>query len=403
VSGARELLIEPTSGISGDMFVAAAASLAACEAEVRALPARLGLVDVHCGFQDVTRSGFRARKFDVNAGTGSADDHTHAHRPLSEILQRIKASGLEPTVAERAARMFRRLGDVESAIHGIPVENVHFHEVGAIDSIIDIVASALCIERLNVSSVFSTPICTGSGYVETTHGLLPVPAPATERLLQGMPTQPGALEGEWTTPTGALVMSELKVQFHLPVLVTTASVYGTGMRDPAHRPNLLRLRLCTTAQAVADGLERDEVAVIRCNIDDTTGEYLGADFMDELLAAGARDIVIAPVVMKKGRPGHVIEILTDTELAETLGVMLIENTRSIGVRISSASRLMLPRETCTIETHYGTLAAKVVRLPNGRCRTKPEFEACRKLARENGVSIQDIYTAALAAAASDEV
>lgn len=236
MSDALGLLIEPASGISGDMFVAAAASLAACEAEVRALPDRLGLVDVDCGFEDVTRSGVRARKFYVNAGAGPAEDHAHAHRPLSDILRRIEAGGLEPAVTERAARMFRRLGDVEASIHGIPVERVHFHEVGAINSIVDIVASALCIERLNVSSVFSTPICTGSGYVETAHGLLPVPAPATEKLLQGMPTEPGALDGEWTTPTGALILSELAVRFHLPVLVTTASAYGAGGRDPVRRP-----------------------------------------------------------------------------------------------------------------------------------------------------------------------
>lgn len=151
---------------------------------------------------------------------------------------------------------------------------------------------------------------------------------------------------------------------------------------------------------MANGLERDEVAVIRCNVDDATGEHLGADFMEGLLAAGARDIVITPAVMKKGRPGHVIEVLADAALAEALGVMLMESTSSIGVRISSASRLMLPREACTIETPYGTLPAKLVRLPSGRCRTKPEYEACRKLARENGVSVQDVYAAALAAAAS---
>lgn len=158
----------------------------------------------------------------------------------------IISAGLEPGVEERALRMFNRLGEVEAAAHGIPVEQVHFHEVGAVDSIIDIVAAALCIERLGVAAVFASPICVGSGTVNTAHGILPVPAPATERLLRGMPTTVGELPGEWTTPTGALILTELGVCFDIPTLVTRDAALGGGTRNPAKRPSVLRLRLAET-------------------------------------------------------------------------------------------------------------------------------------------------------------
>ena len=199
----RTLLLEPYSGISGDMFVGAAAPLAGCEDEVVALPARLGLEGVTCRFGEVLRGGLHARKFDVY-GPGGAEDFreragSHAHGPhaghpshasLRDILQRIASAGLDTPVAERARDMFVRLGHVEAEAHGIPLDQVHFHEVGAVDSLIDIVGAALCIERLNISAAVSTPVCTGHGDVATAHGRLPVPAPATERLLQGMPTSP---------------------------------------------------------------------------------------------------------------------------------------------------------------------------------------------------------------------
>jgi uncharacterized protein (TIGR00299 family) protein len=295
--------------------------------------------------------------------------------------------------------MFGRLGEVEAEMHGIPVERVHFHEVGAVDSILDIVAAALCIERLGIDRAYSTPICVGSGTVETAHGTLPVPAPATERLLQGMPTVTGDLTGEWTTPTGALILGELAVGFELPVLVTSASAYGAGGRDPAGRPNALRLRVARIARPAAaqseDGLERDEIVVIRCNIDDSGGELLGAGFIDSLLEAGARDAWVQPVIMKKGRPGQVLEVLADADRAEALAVRILATTSSIGVRMSAVQRIKLPREACVVETPYGPVDAKRVRLPSGEHRITPEYESCRERATEHGESVQAVYLAAL--------
>jgi uncharacterized protein (TIGR00299 family) protein len=405
----RVLLVEAQSGISGDMFVAAAARLAGSEKEVEALPARLGLEGVTCGFRDVTRGSLRCRKFDVGHGSPHparhGHPHDHAHRPLSAIRERIAAAGLDAPVRERALRMFERLGEVEASAHGIPVEQVHFHEVGAVDSIVDIVAAALVIERLGIEAAFSTPVCVGSGTIRTAHGTLPVPAPATERLLHGMPTIPGDMAGEWTTPTGALILAELGARFDIPALATTASALGAGDRDPPGRANALRLRLATTGAAApipshppgADGLVRDEVIEIRCNLDDATGEMLGAELLDLLLEKGARDAVLVPVTMKRGRPGHQLEVLVDPDRAEDLAKLLLTHTSTIGVRMRRVERLLLPRETCVLETKYGKVDAKVVHLPDGTRRTKPEYASCHARAKEHGVPVQEVYRAALAA------
>lgn len=241
------LIIEAHSGISGDMFVAAAAALARCEDEVCDLPGRLGLEGVVCRFRNVVRASIQCRKFDVMEGERLAEEsahaHSHEHRSLSSICAMIIAAEIGPAVKNRALRMFSRLGEVEAAIHGIPVEEVHFHEIGAVDSIIDISAAALCIERLGIDAVFATPICVGSGTVNTAHGILPVPAPATERLLRGMPTTAGELPGEWTTPTGALIVAELGANFKIPLLSTKNAALGGGTRNPTGRPSVLRLRL----------------------------------------------------------------------------------------------------------------------------------------------------------------
>jgi len=392
----RILLLEVHSGISGDMFVAAAAHLAGCEKEVAGLPGKLGMAGVTCTFYDTVRGSIQCRKFEVKDDRHPHfHSQDHGHRSLSTIRGIIGAAGLEADVKERALRMFERLAAVEAVAHNIPIEKVHFHEVGAVDSIIDIVAASLCIERLNIETTFSTPVCVGFGTVDTGHGILPVPTPATEQLLRGMPVMTGVLDGEWTTPTGALILSELAPIFDIPTLATTASALGGGRRDPAKRPNVLRLRLAEPTLSAQDGLERDEVMVIRCNIDDSSGELLGADFAERLLQEGARDVVIQQVIMKKGRPGQVLEILVGPGRADDLAKFILANTSSIGVRMSRVQRITLPREACIVGTPFGAVEAKVVRLPDGSRRIKPEYESCRARARENNVSVQEVYRAAL--------
>ncbi len=501
----RVLLIEALNGISGDMFVAAAAPLAGCEAEVIALPGRLGLPDVRCRFSNVVRSTLQCRHFLVTEGDSPADTvqdhayyppraqphshghgaehehdhhhghehdhghdphhghdhdhghedhhghghshghshehgephdhdedhphehdaphshehgeehghehggdehahhghhggthgHHHEHRSLATIQEMIRRADLEPPVRDRALRMFERLGAVEAAAHGIPVEQVHFHEVGAIDSIVDIVAAALCIERLKITETYSTPICLGSGSVRTAHGLLPVPAPATEKLLQQMPTTVGDLTGEWTTPTGALILHELQPKFSIPTLVTTASALGGGTRNPPGRPNVLRLRLAETSAISRGPLVRDEVCAIFANIDDSTGEMLGADLIELLLRAGARDALIHPVIMKKGRPAHQLEVLAEPQQATELAELILTHTSTIGVRLMTVQRLMLPRDPLVVPTTFGEIAAKRVTLPSGAVRVMPEYESCREAAARAGVSVQEVFRSAL--------
>ena len=430
------LVLDLQSGISGDMFVAAAARLAGCEDEVLHLPTTLGLDGVSVRFEDVVRSSLQARHFTVidaheheehephghehhaheheehdhhshaheqahHHAHGAHDDaHVrHVHRPLSEIRALLTRARLDDAVRNRALRMFQRLGEVEAAAHGIPVEQVHFHEVGAIDSIIDIVASALCIERLGLRQVYASPVCVGHGTIRVAHGVLPVPAPATERLLQGMPTFAGELSGEWTTPTGALILAELAPTFSDAMLVVTVSAFGAGTKDTPKRPNLLRLRLArSSAQPAAAGLLSDELVSIACNIDDSTGEFLGADLLERLLQAGARDAVLHPIVMKKGRPAQQLEVLAEPAQARVIAALILSHTSTIGVRMAPVSRLMLKRESLDVDTPYGLIAVKQVTLPDGSTRCAPEYESVKRAAAQAGVPTQTVHQAALAAA-----
>lgn len=448
------LLLDLQSGISGDMFVAAAAALAGCEAEVAGLPARLGLDGVSCVFKTVIRGGLQCRKFDVleeahsqehththdgvththshphahgkphthshahvHAEDAAQHGHHHDHRGLSDIKALINAADLDTGVKARALRMFDALGAVEAEAHGVPLESVHFHEVGAIDSIIDIVAAALCIERLAPAKVRASSVCVGKGAVRTSHGLLPVPAPATEKLLHGITTHTGELSGEWTTPTGALIVRELAPEISDAPCSVVSSACGAGNKDTATRPNMVRLRLATeaasgvTAKVAPDafgtetsatlakasaptGLLEDEVVVLQTNIDNTTGELLSADFLDLLLRAGARDALLHPVLMKKGRPAQQLEVLAAPADAQRLAALILTHTSTIGVRMTTAQRLMLPREAVQLETPFGPVAAKRVTLPSGETRTQPEYEACRALAEKSGVPVQTVYRSA---------
>jgi uncharacterized protein (TIGR00299 family) protein len=272
---------------------------------------------------------------------------------------------------------------------------VHFHEVGAIDSIIDIVAAAACLDLINPDQVCCSSICVGSGQVKTAHGILPIPAPATERLLHGMPVFSGEISGEWCTPTGAAIIAHLQPLFQTSdALVVHASAYGAGGKDLKQRPNVLRLRL---AQQQTDNTA---ITILHCNIDDMPSELLGADFCASVIEAGARDICIRPQLMKKGRPGFLVEVLCQPQDSEKLCAHLCQHTSTIGVRIIDGQRYMLERRATTIETEYGVIAAKAVTLPDGNERVLPEYEACAAIAKEAGLPVLTVYKAALQAADS---
>jgi uncharacterized protein (TIGR00299 family) protein len=419
----RALIIDAQAGIAGDMFVAAAAHLAECTEEVIQLPQRLGLDRdrVSVRFSTVHRSTMVCHKFDVLDCGVPADQLDHAHHPahghdhddqhahhhhrsLSDILTMIESADLDAGTTRRALAMFQRLGAVEAEAHGIPQEDVHFHEVGAVDSIIDIVASALCIERLDIQAAYCTPICVGFGTVRTAHGTLPIPAPATDRLLAGAPTLVGDLPGEWCTPTGALVIDHLRPQWRLPAARGIHTAFGAGSKDPELRPNAVRLRLVEVTGhgrsigVDADAVERDIVAVVSANIDDSTGEWLADDLIQRCLAAGAKDVSITPCIMKHGRPGQRVEVLCPPAHADDLGILLMRHTTTIGVRIHEDRRLMLPRHPAVVPTDYGPIAVKVATLPEGSERLMPEHDSCATAAAEHDVPIWLVYRAACSAA-----
>ncbi len=385
----RALKLDPFSGISGDMFAGAMVDLVDGEQEILAIPSLLGLEDVEIGLGWVERSSLRARKFDVLLHGAPADDlaEDHGHRHLSEILELLDSAGLDSKVRDRAVDMFNRLGEAEVASHGGSLETIHFHEAGAIDSIIDVVAAAWLIERSSVDVVLCEPVCTGFGTVETGHGELPVPGPATDHLLRGFPVRAGTEEGEMTTPTGAVILRHLDPSFERATNRVLQTAMGAGTKQLDSRPNVLRASIC---EVITDA-ETSRVVVIKTNIDDMAGEFFGEDLVLRLLDAGALDVVLHQVTMKRGRPGIQLEVLAPSEHEEALAKLVLQHTSTLGVRVTPARRHVLERTRIEIETIYGPIGIKQAVLPDGEYRGFPEFEDCRKAAEQAGVAVQRVY------------
>ena len=296
----------------------------------------------------------------------------------------------EPVKA-RALRLFRRLGEAEAKAHGMPIERVHFHEVGAIDSIVDLVGAAAAVEHLAPERLTCGPVNVGGGRVKMAHGEVPVPAPATAELLRGIPIH-GGDGGELTTPTGAVILAELVDEFvDLPPMVLEGVGYGLGKRDLPHQPNALRLLRGRTGEGSA------EVMVVECEVDDLPGEGFGF-LMERLLEAGALDVYFTPVQMKKSRPGTLVTLLCRRpQLAELAGILLTESG-SLGCRYHAAARFEAEREILEVQTAFGSVRIKRARLAGRPLAAAPEFEDCRRLALACGVPWREIYRAALAAA-----
>jgi uncharacterized protein (TIGR00299 family) protein len=340
--------------------------------------------------------------------------HDHEHDPhdprgqrdLAQIRRLLGGSGLQPEVRERALRLFARLGEAEAKAHGVQLDRVHFHEVGAVDSIVDLVGAAAAVEHLAPERLTCGPINLGGGRVRTDHGELPVPTPATAELLRGLPVH-GGPGGELTTPTGAVLLAELVDAFvELPPLVLEATGYGLGRKQLATQPNALRLLrghslgagdLLTGGPeaAVAGG---PEVAVVECEIDDLTGEGFGF-LMERLLGAGALDVYFTPVVMKKGRPGMLVTMLCRRPRLEELAAVLLLESGSLGCRYHLAARFEAERDSLEVETAFGGVRIKRGRLADRSLAVAPEYEDCRRLALAAGVTWREVYSAALAALA----
>ena len=371
--------LDAFSGVSGDMLVGA---LADAGADAEAISAAVGSLDAGATlrFEKTKRGGIAATKFHVDC------EHTHTHRHLSSILKMIESGSLGARAKRDAAAVFTRLAEAEAAVHGVPVEKVHFHEVGAVDSIADIVGACVGFELLGVDAIYCSALNLGGGTVKTEHGMLPVPAPATARLLDGRPVYSRGPNVELTTPTGAAVVTTLAAGFGaMPAMRLGRTGYGAGTRDFPEQPNLLRVILGTSSGAP----EAVEVSVIEANIDDLSPQVLGYA-LERLLDRGALDATLEPLQMKKGRPGTLLRVIAKPEDREELTGLIFRETSTLGVRIYSAERRVQPRTWVEVETPHGKTRVKVA----GDGSWAPEYEDCRRLALETGTPLKQILAEA---------
>jgi uncharacterized protein (TIGR00299 family) protein len=319
--------------------------------------------------------------------------HGHAHRPLAEIYRLIDGSALSPAGKDRAKELFERLGRAEAAVHGTSLDEVHLHEVGALDSIVDIVGTVHALEWLKPARIVSSPLNVGGGMIHSAHGLYPVPAPATLRLLEGVPVYSGAKQVELVTPTGALLISSYAGEFGpLPPMRVLATGYGAGARDFADTPNVLRIVVGEPIVAASG----DGVVVIEAEIDDMNPQIFGL-LMDRLLAEGALDVFYTAIQMKKNRPGTLLTVIAPPTARERLTTTLFRETTTIGVRYREMARECLDRELVTVETPLGSVRFKVARRNGELLNASPEFEDCARIAEATGRPVKDVQAAAMKA------
>jgi len=381
-SAARIAILHPFSGISGDMTLGALVALGLDPDWLRALPSRLGLDGVSAQIRDVKRAGIACTKVDFDI---PPQPHGRHLKHIREIVARSDA----PTdVKARADAAFTLITEQEAAVHGTTVERVHLHEVGAVDAILDVLGSIWGFQLLGVEAIYSGPIRTGDGVVTAAHGTMPVPAPATMKLLEGHVVKPGPEgAGELVTPTGAALVRVLSSGSEPESYIPRKSGFGAGTKEFPDRANALRIVL---ADAVAPGPGVEEVHVLACEVDDMTAEYLSAA-AERLRGQGALDVMMHPVVMKKGRSGTRIEVLAAGRNAKELEAALLRETSTIGVRHSVVRRTALPRSVRHVTVLGHEIALKVVDLEDGRRRSKPEFEDVQRVALATGRTPQDIF------------
>ena len=387
----RTAILDPFSGISGDMTLGALMGVGLDAVWLRALPARMGLAAVGVDIREVLRGEIVCWKVDFDIPPQPHGRH------IEQIRALVDASDAPAAVRERADRVFWSIAEAEGEIHGLPPSEVHLHEVGAVDAILDVVGAIWGFAELGVEDVRCGLIRTGDGTVRAAHGVLPVPAPATLKLLEGHRISPGPEgAGELVTPTGAALVRELSTGAPPAEFVPRASGFGAGTKDFPGRANALRIVLADVDAAAAPNANRETIALVAADLDDMTPEYLAA-VAERSRVEGALDTVLSPVLMKKGRPGTRIEILCRPEDAERFESLLLRETTTIGVRRTTASRSVLRREECSVDVLGHSVRVKVVTLPTGERRAKPEFDDVQRCALATGRAPSDIYQLALAA------
>jgi uncharacterized protein (TIGR00299 family) protein len=386
------------SGISGDMLLGALLDAGVQPSNLENALSKLNLANWELSLERVTKSGISA----VNAIVSVCEQAGERH--LSDIIDIIQNSGLPDPVKQRSIAVFHRLAEAEAKVHNTTPDRIHFHEVGAVDCIVDVVGSIAGLELLGVEKIFSSPLPASRGFVQCSHGTLPVPAPAVMELLKGVPVVPSDVEGELVTPTGAAIVATVAEGFGpMPAMVPELVGYGAGKKEFGRRPNLLRVVVGQSAdepgQHTVSG-ETTEVAVLEANIDDMNPEiyeYVTA----RLFQAGALDVFLTHVMMKKNRPGVLLTAVCDLTMEGTLADIILEETSTLGVRTSRMKRFCLQREFRRVETPYGPVKVKIG-LRDGRVLTvSPEYAECRRLAEEHSVPLKDVYRAAISAVKID--
>ena len=374
--------LDTIGGISGDMTLGAFVSAGMPFDTLANELAKLGLEGFELQASHIERSGIVATKIDV-----VVSQQPHYHRHLKDINELIDRSSLSQSVKERAKKIFLEVARAEAVIHGSTIEKIHFHEVGAIDSLVDIVGASICIEFFNIDEVYSSPVKVGGGgFVKSAHGKLPVPTPATMEILKDYPVVLTDIQHELTTPTGAAIVKALsKGTLPTTKLKATAIGYGAGTKEFEAIPNLLRVMIGKIDQEY----ETDTVIVVEANIDDMNPEIYPY-VIERLMEAGAYDAFVLPVLMKKGRPGMILSAITERGKLDAVNAVIFKETTTLGVRTIPSERFKLPRSSREVKTSLGPVKVKVV-VNEGTERIVPEFEECKRIAREKNMALKDVY------------
>jgi uncharacterized protein (TIGR00299 family) protein len=378
---------DPVEGASGDLVLAALIDAGASLDSIRTDLATLPLPSLHLEAPEVRVRALRVRRLEVTL------PDEHRHRRLDDVLGILAAGELPPRALERAERVFRRLAEAEARCHGVAVEEIHFHEVGALDSIVDIAGTVLALEHLGVDEITYSPLHVGTGRIDTAHGPLPVPVPAVVELTKGVPIVRTDIPTEILTPTGAALLTTLGRPIASAPFVAESVGIAAGHREFEGGPSLLRVSI---GKAVGpegtptDAWQSDVVEVLETNLDDMNPEILPT-VLERALEAGALDAFLTPIVMKKGRPGHLLTVLAEPARAAELAAVLFRETSTFGVRRRTQTRWILVRESRELETPWGPVRVKIGHLGGGDRRVTPEHDSLRELARTRGVPLMELY------------
>jgi len=384
----KVLFFDAASGVAGDMTIAALVDLGVPIEVLQQAWSALPLGGYHVHFAHKERSGIVATFFDVHV------DGPQPQRTFRTIRAMLAQAPLDEGVRARATQTFERLAEAEATVHRMDKDDVHFHEVGAVDAIVDVVGASAAIEHLG-GDVVCSPLPMGRGFAKAAHGVLPLPAPAVVECLRGFPTFDAGVDFEFVTPTGAaIVAANASRAVRWPTMAPEHVGWGAGKADLGDRPNVLRVVLGAPAESLVTS--RGEHVVLEANLDDATGEIV-AGAIESLLAEGALDAWAAPVTMKKGRPGVVLGVLCSASSAEALAAVVLRETTTIGVRLATVDRIERPRRTVEVETAFGKIPVKIAEGPFGPPQIKPEWDACASAARAHGVPVRVVIAAALAA------